>query len=167
MLPWNSVSLLVVLLVVSVMATRPVNALITLRTVCLRITAMHRNRFLVLKFRSPYQITKSAFTLSSLIEFALRDFVVDIYEVDHNIYMGTVVKINESDNEVLVFFMEPSVVFKSNSQTFRWPKKLYKTWLKKYFSAVLNSSSTGDKVRLQIWWWLMIQNIHRECKNVI
>ena len=119
MLPWNSVSLLVVLLVVSIMATRPVNALITLRTVCLRTTAMHGNRFLVLKFRSPYQITKSASTLSSLIEFALRDFIVDIYEVDHNIYMGTAVKINESDNEVLVFFMEPSVVFKSNSQTFR------------------------------------------------
>ena len=26
--------------------------------------------------------------------------------------------------------MEPSVVFKSNSQTFRWPKKPDETWLK-------------------------------------
>ena len=104
------------------MATHPVNALITSRTACLRIAAMHGNRFLVLKFRSPYQITKSAYTLSSLIEYARGDFVVDIYEVDHHIYKGTVVKINESDNEFLVSFMELSVVFKSNSQTFRWLK---------------------------------------------
>ena len=46
-----------------------------------------------------------------------------IYEVDHHIYIGTVVKIDESHNEVLVSFMEPSVVFKSNSETFLWPKK--------------------------------------------
>ena len=99
---------------VSIMATRLVNELITSRTACLRITAMDGNRFLVLKFRSPYQITKSASALSSLIEYALGDFVADIYEVDHHIYKGTVVKINESDNEVLVSFMAPSVVFKSN-----------------------------------------------------
>ena len=58
-----------------------------------------------------------------MIEYALGDFVAAIYEVDHHIYIGTVVKIDESHNEVLVSFMEPSVVFKSNSETFLWPKK--------------------------------------------
>ena len=108
---------LLVVLMVSSMATRLVNELITSRMASLRITAMDGNRFLVLKFRSPYQITKSTSTLLSLVEYALGDFVVDIYEVDHHIYKGTVVKINESANEVLVSFMEPSVVFKSNSQS--------------------------------------------------
>ena len=121
---------LLVMLMVSIMAARPVNALITSRTACLRITAMNGYRFLVLKFRSPYQITKSASTLSSLIEYALGDFVADVYEVDHYVYIGAVVKMNESDNEVLVSFMEPSVAFKSNLQTFRWSKKPDETFLR-------------------------------------
>ena len=114
---------------------------------CLRITTMDGNSFLVLKFRSPHQITKS---VSTLIEYAPEDFVAVIYEVHHLVYISTVVKIDESDNEVLISFMEPSGVFKSNSQTFRWPKKPDETWLKKQFCAVLNSSSTRDKPSLQI-----------------
>ena len=119
-----------VVLMVSFMGTCLVNALITSRTACLRITAMDGNRFLVLKFRSLHQITKSASTSSSLIEYALGDFVAAIYEVDPHVFIGTAVKIDETDNEVLVSFMEPSVVFKSNSQIFRWPKKPDETWLK-------------------------------------
>ena len=64
-------------------------------------------------------VTECASTLSSLIEYALGDFVAAIYEVDHLVYIGTDVEIDESDIEVLVSFMELSVVFKSNSQTFR------------------------------------------------
>ena len=64
-------------------------------------------------------VTECASTLSSLIEYALGDFVAAIYEVDHLVYIGTDVEIDESDIEVLVSFMELSVVFKSNPQTFR------------------------------------------------
>ena len=63
-------------------------------------------------------VTESAPTSSSLIEYALGDSVAAIYEVDHHVYIGTVVEIEESNNEVLVSFMDPSIVFKSNSQTF-------------------------------------------------
>ena len=45
-------------------------------------------------------------------EYAIGDFVAAVYEFDHLVYIGTVVEIDESDNEVLVSFMEPSVVFK-------------------------------------------------------
>ena len=151
---------LLVVLMASIMATHPVNALITSRTACLCMTAMDGNRFLVLKFWIPYQITKSASTLSSLIEYALRDFVADIHEVDRHVYIGTVVKINESGNEVLVSFMEPSVVFKSNSQTFCWPKKPDETWLKD--SSVLclipppRETKRGYKVDY---------DVNHECKN--
>ena len=75
-------------------------------------------------------VTECASTASSLIEYALRDFVRTIYEVDHLVYTGTVVEIDEPNNEVLAFFMEPSVVFKSNSQTCCWPKKPDEIWLK-------------------------------------
>ena len=81
------------------MAKRPVDALITSRTPCLRITTMDGNHFFVLKFWSPHQIIKSASTLSSLIEYAPGDFVAAIYEVEHQVYIGTVVKIDESDNQ--------------------------------------------------------------------
>ena len=37
--------------------------------------------------------------LSSLIEYAPGDFVAAIYEVEHHVYIGTVVKIDESDNQ--------------------------------------------------------------------
>ena len=50
-------------------------------------------------------VTECASTSSSLIEYALRDFVAAIYEVDHLIYIGTDVEIYESDIEVLVSFM--------------------------------------------------------------
>ena len=64
-------------------------------------------------------VTESAFTLSSLIEYAPGDFIATIYEADHHVYVGTVVEIGGSDNKVLVSFMEPPIVFKSNSQTFQ------------------------------------------------
>ena len=95
--------------------------------------------------------SESAFTLSSLREYTLGDFVAAIYEVDHLIYRGTVVKIGKSDNEVLVSFMEPSVLFKSNSQAFRCPKKPDEILAKKEFCVLLNSPSTRDKARSQSW----------------
>ena len=103
-------------LMVSVIATRPVNALIALITACLRITPMDGNRFLVFKFRSPRQLLPSLLSRSSsLIEYALRDFVEAIYEVNHHMYIWTVAEIGKLDNEVLVSFMQPSVVFISNT----------------------------------------------------
>ena len=127
---------------VSVVATRPVTALTAYN--CDGWKSFSRSQ--ILDFEST--VTESASTSSSLIEYILGDFVEAIYKVEHHIYIGTVLEINESDNEVLVSFMEPSVVFKSNPQTFRSPKKADEIWLKK-FCALLNSSSTGDKLRLQ------------------
>ena len=157
---------LLVVLMVSIMATRPVNALITSRTACLRITTMDGNRFLVLKFWSRHQITNSASILSSLIEYALGDFLAAIYEVDHHVYIRTVIKIDKSYNEDLVYFMEPLAVFKSNSQTFRWPKKPDETWLKNssVLCLILPPRETSEATKLMM---TFIQNILRECKNVI
>ena len=62
--------------------------------------------------KSTSTVTECASTSSSLIEYAIGDFVAAVYEFDHLVYIGTVVEIDESDNEVLVSFMEPSVVFK-------------------------------------------------------
>ena len=62
--------------------------------------------------------------------------------------------------------MEPSAVFKSNSQTFPWPKKPDETWLKNSFVLCLipppRETKRGYKTDDDV-----IQNIHGECKNVI
>lgn len=46
-------------------------------------------------------VTKSASTLSSLIEYTLGDFVAAIYEVDCHVYMGTIAEVDEPDSEVV------------------------------------------------------------------
>ena len=50
---------LVVVLIVSVITTRPVAELNASRKACLRVTAMDGNHFLVPKFRAPYQLLPS------------------------------------------------------------------------------------------------------------
>lgn len=116
-------------LMVSVIVTCPVNALIALITACLRITAMDGNRFLVFKFRSPHQLLPSLLPRSSsLIEYALRDFVEAFYEVDHHMYIWTVAEIDKLDNEVLVSFMQAISSF--HIKYFCWPKTPGEFWLK-------------------------------------
>ena len=110
-------------------------------------------------------VNKSVFTSSSSIEYPLRDFVTAIYEVDHHVYIGTVLEIDELDNEVLVSFMEPLAVSISNSQTFPWPKKPDEIWLKNSSLLCLiyppRETKRGYKVDNDV-----TQNIQRQCKNV-
>ena len=91
------------------MVTRPVNRLITSRTARVRITAMDGDRvgwmesrwmeFLFSNFEVHIKLPSLLPHLCSyLVEYALGDFVADIYEVDHHVYVRIVVKINESDN---------------------------------------------------------------------
>ena len=111
-------------------------------------------------------ITECVSKLSSLIEYAIGDFFAAVYEVDHLVPIGTALEIDESDNEVLTSFMESSVVFKSNSQTFCWPKKTDEIWLKNGSVMCLIpppwETNWGCDVDDDL-----IQNIHRQCENVI
>lgn len=69
----------------------------------------------------------SAPTINESVE---GDFVAVIYEAEQQSYIGVFVDIVESDKAGLESFMEPSVTFKSNSETFRRPKKPDEIWLK-------------------------------------
>ena len=54
------------------------------------------SRSQILEFAST--VSKSASISSSLIEYTLGYFVAAIYEVEHHVYVGTAVEIDESDN---------------------------------------------------------------------
>ena len=148
MVPWNSMSLLVVLMV-SVMATRPVKCVNYFKNGVFTYNCDGWKSFscsLISESVSNYQ---SALILSSLIKYTLGDFVADIlWSWPSGLYRDCC-----KNKWVRSIFHRPISSFQIKLTNLSLAKETRWNLAQKQFCAVLNSSATADKVRLQSWWW--------------
>ena len=148
MVPWNSMSLLVVL-IVSVMATRPVKCVNYFKNGVFTYNCDGWKSFscsLISESVSNYQV---CFHIVVFDNVHIRRFRFRyLWSWPPRLYRNCCK--NKWDSSI---FYEAISSFQIKLTNFSLAKETRWNLAKKQFCAVLNSSSTGDIASLQSWWW--------------